>query len=244
MTEKENPVLDRIRKLLRLAESTNVHEAALAAKTAQALMERHRIERASLDTNPDEDEPIARGSALISSDSRIPSWKVYLAAALAKANSAAIIISSTRQGREIQLVGRESDLQVVAYMFGALSREIDTLCRREGRGRGRSWAHSFRHGAVEEVRLRLSEGRQSVRADVASSSEGSRALARVDARAREVEDWIRENVRTSGTYRSSGARSSDGYSHGRAAGRSLDLQNGEHGRLAQAPRQLGSGRGR
>ena len=44
-------LLDRIKRLLRLAESSNVHEAASAAARAQELMSRHRIEAASLEAD-------------------------------------------------------------------------------------------------------------------------------------------------------------------------------------------------
>lgn len=44
-----NEALDKVRKLLRLSESSNPHEAALAASRAQEIMERFKIERLSMD---------------------------------------------------------------------------------------------------------------------------------------------------------------------------------------------------
>jgi hypothetical protein len=40
----EQAVLERVRKLLALASSPNIHEAASAAAKAQALIERHRLQ--------------------------------------------------------------------------------------------------------------------------------------------------------------------------------------------------------
>ena len=74
-------LLDRVRKLLALTESPNVHEAALAAARAQALIDAHRLQ-GLLDA--EEDAPVVDGrSAPLESGRRLRKWKVVLASALA-----------------------------------------------------------------------------------------------------------------------------------------------------------------
>ena len=81
------PLLDRVRKLLALATSPNIHEATAAAALAQTLIARHRLQT-WLDadqTVADDPEPIedARDTPLEASK-RLRTWKTVLANALAE----------------------------------------------------------------------------------------------------------------------------------------------------------------
>ncbi len=52
----EDKIVDRVRKLLELANSDNVHEAGSAAKQAQILMSKHNISEAMVSVEADADE--------------------------------------------------------------------------------------------------------------------------------------------------------------------------------------------
>lgn len=54
MSEKQKEILDKIRKLLRLAESDNQHEAELAYANAQKLITKYNIDKSMLEEQEDE----------------------------------------------------------------------------------------------------------------------------------------------------------------------------------------------
>src|ERR1700760_4954522 len=93
----DTKVVDRVRKLLALAQSSNVNEAATAALRARELMEQHRLEEGDI--------AISSGGAVPREDvveeelqprggSRVLKWKTQLAAALAEAfNSQSIYLT-------------------------------------------------------------------------------------------------------------------------------------------------------
>ena len=76
-------LLTRIRKLLGLATSSNVHEAAAAAAQAQLLIERHRVAHLLEPAVPDEDPLTDGAEAPLESARRPRRWKAALAAGLA-----------------------------------------------------------------------------------------------------------------------------------------------------------------
>ena len=53
-------VIEKVRKLLALAESSNEHEAALAASRAQEILARHNLTMAQVDSAPGETDPIIK----------------------------------------------------------------------------------------------------------------------------------------------------------------------------------------
>jgi len=218
-------VLDKVRKLLALAESDNPHEAALAAAKAQALMEEHAIATADLG-EAGADEAIGEGELWAAPGSTLPAWRGALASALAKVGGCMVY----RHGGRLQLVGRPSDVEAVRVLFGLLAAEVERLTARLGRGRGRSFAHSFRLGVVIQIRREVEaaqrETRERMRGTVTSS-----ALVVVDRRAREAQVHAQQahHLGRSG-YRSSVR---GGYREGQQAGA------GAYGRAASG--KLGGG---
>ena len=98
-------VLDRVRKLLALATSPNVHEAAAAAAAAQALVERHRLE-GRLAAHAAVTGSLTDGrEAPLDRARRLRRWKVALATGLADANGClAYTAEDARTGETLLLV--------------------------------------------------------------------------------------------------------------------------------------------
>lgn len=246
-------VKERIRKLLALADNNpNVHEAANAAGQAQKLMERYRIEKIAYDIDHDikdgdgEDDfgHIGRSGSPLDSAGRLSSWRVNLADALASANACRIYISHVRaygkSKKEIVMVGRESDMAIVRYMYSYLIKEVDRLCkiycaeRDFSKGEGRIAGNNFRLGAIEVIGKRLSEAAKEERAKVKKEmiGEGSdpKALARyenaikaIDEVEKNVSKWMDENLKLRAGRASSFRGDASAYAAGRAAGRKVDL---------------------
>lgn len=244
-------VIDRIRKLLRLSESANVHEAANAAERAQHLLEKHRIDRAVIELDgsstsdpeaiiDDENHPLERSG-------RLANWKVSLTDAICKVNAATHYIgiethynfgsARSRSVRTICLVGRPSDLAIVRFLYSHFHNEIERLCRQHGRGQGRSWANSFRHGAIHAIGARLQDAQDRARREARDRLQGDtqalvrldQALANLDARSATVDEWVRQFLKLVPDKRRGVRLDASGYHEGIAAGRQIDLADDADG---------------
>lgn len=184
MTER---IIDKIRKLLALAaDATEPNEAALAAERAQALMIEHAIEEEAVrgkDPSAGPSEPIETeilwdyrvpkkwmdGTPRMA-PSKIPSWHVQLAGAMARSFLCRIYYTS---GREITMVGRRSAREVFRATYLYVRGEVEKLCDSGWKAERRErviaeagacapsgaaalrWKTAFYSGAVSTISVRL-----------------------------------------------------------------------------------------
>lgn len=229
MGSETERLLDRVRKLLALATSPNVHEAALAAARAQELIERHRLEGLLAPPSAAEVVEDARESPL-EVGRRIRKWKRVLAQQLAAVNGCMAYTLSVGREERLVLVGTAADRAATTALWEWLCRRIEWLSAthgaaveaREGRALDKPWHDAFRIGAVETIVARL----QAVRAEALQAAAlESTALAvverRLSSRAAQVEQFAQERLRlTPGR----GVRvDAAAYARGRAAGDAVPL---------------------
>lgn len=190
-----SPLLDRVRKLLALAGSPNVHEAASAAAAAQALIERHRLAALLAATDLDAANPVTDGQeAPLEAARKIRPWKVVLAAGLARAN-AGVAYTATRGHDEVLLVAaRAPDRAAVAAVYEGVVKRIEWLSATHGAGRPRAWHEAFRVGAAEVVVARLSAGAAEAAAELAEADRAQLVPARA-AQDAAVEDFVATRLR-------------------------------------------------
>ena len=143
-------VLDRIKKLLSLSESPNEHEAATAAAMATALMQEHNIHQAMLNEGVDE----ALVQEWAEHSRRVSSWKLRLLTSLGKANG---VLAPKVVGQGILLVGQETDVRVVSYLYAYCVKAVDRLTTQSGRGMGKAWCNDYRHGCVDTIVKKIAE---------------------------------------------------------------------------------------
>lgn len=185
LSEADQRALDRVRKLLALASSPNVHEAASAAAHAQALIDRHRL-RAILDAESSADDAGDAGDPItdareepLETARKIRPWKSLLAIVLAEHNGCVAYTLEQGAQSSLVLVGRAADRAAVAALWSGLVRRIEWLSATHGAGRSRRWHDDFRVGAVDAIAQQLSTSRAEP-----SRGEGepldSKALAVVD----------------------------------------------------------------
>lgn len=248
MSGGNEKVLDRVRKLLALAQSDNVNEAATAAAAAERLMAEHKLEMADVEarTGQADDEDVVDFE--ISEDTtRFVGWRSNLVTVLAEVNGCDVIHwQKARWERpnalSFKVVGRASDTQAVSYLFKYLANEVDRLCTREGHGYGRSFANSFRHGAVatiaERLRAQKREREAALRAAADLGHKASEvALVVVDRDAAAVAAYKDKKFPDLRSFRLGGARLNDGYHAGREAGKTIALPGGSKG-IGAAAKQL------
>lgn len=217
-------VLDRVRKLLALATSSNVFEAAEAAAQAQALIDRHRLEAL---LQEQVEAPITDGSEASLERARRPRvWRGVLAAGLAEANGC--LAWSTARGGETELciLGREGDRAVVVALFEWLAPRIEWLSATHAPGRDRAYHDAFRVGAAGAVveRLRSPPDAPAVSPEDAALVRVNEALA---ARRAAVEAFAEARL---GPARGRGLRlDARAYARGRARAAELSLPSREGG---------------
>jgi len=116
-------IIDKIKKLLALANSCNEHEAALAAAHAQRLLAVHNLAMADISASdrPHQAERIETDVAR-----SLPKWTRHLSAGVSSAfDCQAIHHPATGK---MTFIGVGADVQVAAYTFTYLDRTVRKLC--------------------------------------------------------------------------------------------------------------------
>lgn len=169
-------ILDRVRKLLALAEGAGTpEEAGTAYAQAQKIIAAHalteeQIRQARLRETgrPDDREPIVKRIVYVSNGGTMPTWIGVLCNVLSEVNgcdacqghafgqAAREVGGKKDHVRTLEVWGRASDLEIVAELLSIISGQIEALCVASG-FHGRTALNNFRLGATGVVcsRLRL-----------------------------------------------------------------------------------------
>jgi hypothetical protein len=242
-------IIERVRKLLAMAESTDsVAEAAVAAARAAELMAQHELSeaeiRAAAGAEAAPPEPIVRDAIIPGQEKakRRVAWKQTIASAAARAFHCHLWF---RQA-EFRLLGRTSNTQAASYVITHLWCEVDTLTEaawraavaagrvRTDRLSAKTWRANFRLGAAARLAERLYEQRRATVApkaptpgvEVGPPPASTMALAIVDRDREEVvEEWktMTRRWRSSRSLSGTRTRVRDAYHQGREAGGAISL---------------------
>lgn len=145
----EPAIIEKVRKLLKLATSDNPHEAAAAAGKAQRLIEQHRIdgallaEDAAAEGRETPSAPIVQEKILEFSSVRIQPWTFAMARAVCSANACRWWFhrgwketeknKTTGERRKVvhpaylEAAGTSENLAVVRFLLGHLVAEVERL---------------------------------------------------------------------------------------------------------------------
>lgn len=234
----------KVTKLLRLSESSNPHEAALAAQRAQEILTRYDIDRAalSLDGGSEPDEAIedfSRRAPLDEGGKSLATWKLSLANTIAKANQSRIY----RTGVAVGIVGRPSDVEKVRYLYDYLLREVDRLADRDGKGCGKTWRTQYRFGVVEAITVKLAETRAKVENEMRAEVQGTalvrvnEAIQNIERKDRALDAWVSANLKLRAGPRRPMRANHGAREAGREAGKSITI-SGARGSIASGNRRL------
>ncbi len=119
-----NPIIEKIQKLLALANSSNEHEAALAAAHAQRLLSEHNL--AMADVEAKQQRPQSADKVETTVAKTLPKWVRNLSAGVCTAFDCQAI-HHPAQGK-MTFIGVGVDVQVASYTFSYLDRTIRKLC--------------------------------------------------------------------------------------------------------------------
>lgn len=121
--EDNNRIIDKIRKLLALSNSSNEHEAALAASHAQRLLSAHNLAMADIES---EQKPQSADKVEASVSKTLPKWVRHLSAGVCSAFDCQGIHHPATG--KMTFIGVGADVQIAAYTFTYLDKTIRRLC--------------------------------------------------------------------------------------------------------------------
>jgi hypothetical protein len=226
-----SPIIEKIKKLLALTNSSNEHEAALAAGHAQRLLSEHNLAMADIDAahRPDKADTVET-----SVSKTLPKWMRHLSAGVSTAfDCQAVHHPATGK---MTFIGVGADVQIAAYTFTYLNRTVRQLCgvymKRHVGGtianRHRElMRQSYYLGAVSTISARLRE--QKIQTPVTTG-----ALVPVK------DGLIRQAMDEIGTLRTMHSRrsyiNSDAYTRGQTDGGQVGIHHGITG--SSSPRKI------
>ena len=152
MTIKDK-ILDKVKKLLALAESDNENEAAAAAGAAQRLLLEHNLTISDVSKVTQEDATIEEKAVDV--QGRLSAWRLSLCEGVATALGCRVLISKGYGKTSLLIVGAPNDVCVAQVTYEYLIGVVDKLTRQNARGWGRTYANSYRQGIVARLQERL-----------------------------------------------------------------------------------------
>jgi len=181
-----NAIIDKIRHLRSLAQSSNLNEATAAAAAADRLISKYRISEVEISVaNKAADLPAIEDKEILYESGRVTLWKKNLANILAEHYGCYMWNNCIRiNGRKVsryRLVGVENDIAITRYMFAWLLTEIERLSKLHCIGMGHVYANSYCTGAVVGIKKQLEQIKQEERAS-AKDEQTTTALACLDER--------------------------------------------------------------
>jgi len=256
----EEKIIDRIKKLLSLSQSSNENEAAQAAAMAAELMLKHEIEEAQVvgaGEAPDVIEEVEQESVAVSK--QIVHWKGLILAGLAESMGCRMYYGNTyktgKRQRTYMVAGQESKRQTIKYMYAYLVEEVERLANfayreeilenkkskvpKDDWPSARAWKNAFRLGAASTINNRLCEQRRKTHKEADKAGQ-SQALVVVEKAAEAVEVFMKREVPNLKKGSAASFSSGSGYGAGRAAGKNVGL-GGAGKTLGAGAKQIGSG---
>jgi hypothetical protein len=180
-------VIDKVNKLLALSKSANANEAAVAAAMANRLIDQYRLSQSDL--TQEQEDALIEDSDYLYETGRIVRWKSSLAYILSKHYGCALFNSihlvNGRKASRYKLIGRQSDVQIVRYMFNWLMLECQRLVKQEAYGKGKVFAQSYCAGFVAGVGNQLKASRQEV-----MQQADQNAITKINSREQEAIDLM------------------------------------------------------
>jgi hypothetical protein len=163
-------VIDRVRKLRKLATSSNVHEAATAAAIADKLIQEHRLEEAAIEGDEHLDVTIEEDPEFLDLGPRVNSWQWYLYTRLIAHYDVAGYASYRGGHRTLHMIGRKDDIEIARFQCAFYATEINRLAVVVAGGQGRSALNSFRLGCVRGILESIAEAKRAAMANASQST--------------------------------------------------------------------------
>jgi hypothetical protein len=225
--ERES-VIDKVRKLRNLSTSSNLNEAATAARLAEKLIQEHCLAEAELEITEGSNEvTIEDGIAVTDWNQRQTRWQNVMLTYLTQAYACEGVLRYNADRKlGFYCIGRPSDIATVRYQYAYFAVELVRLAnllapRDLNRGEGKHWHNSFYLGAVQAIGESLAAAKKEVRAQASSS-----ALAIVDKHADDAAALMKHKYPSSRSVSFKSNIDADAWRTGHQAGSTLQSKPG------------------
>jgi len=245
MTDDQEAILSKIKKLLALATSDNENEAAIAAAKAQTLLIEYNISQEELDSfNDAKSEKVIQVQADGKNRHNRSAWYDHLAYTVAKANLCNLLVS----GSGVIWIGKKTNIEVAQYIFENLVRDLSRICDTawgiilkiqkldptQPKVHGKIWKNNFYHGANQSISDRL-------RANLVQLKAADNVMALVVRNDIELNEYMHVNYPRLGHISTHYNSNRSGFDAGKSAGRSVQFGRGLGAGGSSGPKLLGKG---
>ena len=126
----DNNIVEKIKKLLRLSESSNQHEAESALSFAKELATRHEIDLYSIDAWKDQQETETFERVDIDAGQRLCVASDYVGSIIIQHFGTRVIYFGNRvSGRKIAFIGKKNEVEIAQFVYSFLSETMMRLWR-------------------------------------------------------------------------------------------------------------------
>ncbi len=215
-------VIEKVRKLLALSNSSNEHEAALAAAHVQRLLAEHNLAMSELEAREE-----GAGEVELQVARTVPKWVSSLFATVANAFDCFAVISATATSSRLRFIGVGEDPEVASctmlYLMGELKR-LAAVYLRDKLSKSQDLSVSGRQKMRNSYLLGGVQGvRQALASQKAATPTTSRALVPVkDALIKQYKEEKLGAVRVQRTRKSTVF--SDAFNKGMQDGAALQMK--------------------
>lgn len=206
-------VLNKIKNLLKLAESSNPHEAELATLKANQLLLKHNLNY----TNLSQDEYLYVKKVVVQKRKDAKLGAIY---DILRHFMVRPILNYGKGEVSIEVTGRRTNIELADYIAGFLNEELERqwlLVKKEKSLKGVRAKNSFFHGMAKGYDQKMKESQKSF------SSAEERALMVIS---NQLDKDVQRIYRRLSSTASNSSRDNASYNLGAAAGKSLNINKG------------------
>lgn len=244
---------------LKLSQSPNEAEAALAAAKAQEIIDKYKLDVTSVDFEQQEkqrdDEPIQDfwNDPLDNTTNNGSRWSTNLASVISRVNQCRILVShgANAHGTRIGVIGRPSDVQTVRYVYAWLKREVERLCKENTGGNSGTYKRHYCLGVVDTIGRKLREQQKATQA-TATTNQGNNpfalvlvknAIVKIQQRDQAVQKFVDDKYKSKSRASQEQIRDTGGRSHGQRDGHNVRFNAAKTGiNNGSANKQVSSAR--
>lgn len=180
VSEADHTLVERVRKLLDKAESTdNLHEAEAFAGKAADLIARHRIDPSRLAERPTSGDDLAVRQIVVGRGAYVRG-RLALLGNIADSHDVRMVFQSTPGGSVAVLAGRTSDLDLVEVVYASLHAQVAAQMAALRRATGAATQRerrSFLFGFADRIGQILDESKQRAEAAAQQAPDSGAAMA-------------------------------------------------------------------
>lgn len=244
MAENMDKVLNRIAKLMQMADGGTKHEAEVAAKMAQSMLIKHNLSMSDVDTQIGEDERAIMDELFNMKDTwkKVEgNWVSSLYHIVAINNLCKIIVHGGGKWKNITVIGSKSNVSMVHFICQQLIPRLRDAEKQEwswynGYDKRNVFKRGFFQGAVSGISNQLSASLQ----ELQEADKNVHGLVLYNEKA--VTEYRDNKWPNLGKSRGSRSSSWDGYKSGKNVGSNMNIHRGVGGSKSGRGGILGSGK--